>query len=73
MSLLKDLVTSKKFIVSVLTTLLAIGTRYVPELEHMDATELAALLSPLLAYIVGQGIADSGKEAAKVQKRSGKN
>jgi hypothetical protein len=71
LSLFKDLSKSKKFAVSVLTVILAIGSRFVPELANLDVVELAALLSPLLVYVLGQGIADSGKEAAKI--RNGKD
>jgi hypothetical protein len=62
----QDLFSSKKFLVSLLTLILGIGSKFVPELKDLDPVELVTLLSPLIAYIIGQGIADSGKEAAKL-------
>lgn len=66
MQTIRDLFNSKKFLVSLLTVILAIGSKFVPELADLDPVELVTLLSPLIAYIIGQGIADSGKEAAKL-------
>lgn len=63
---IRDLLTSKKFLVSLLTAALAIGSKFVPQLADLDAVELAGLLSPLLIYVLSQGIADHGKEAVKM-------
>ena len=38
---------------------------------EISTDELIPILMPLLAYIVGQGIADTGKERAKVEANSG--
>lgn len=35
--------------------------------DNLSSTELATALSPLVAYIIGQGIADNGKEKAKIE------
>ena len=35
---------------------------------EIPTEELTTVLSPLLAYIVGQGIADVGKEKARIEK-----
>lgn len=35
---------------------------------NISAGELLVMVSPIVAYIVGQGIADNGKEAAKVNR-----
>ncbi len=36
---------------------------------NLPAEELTAVLSPILAYILGQGVADAGKEKALVEQR----
>ena len=60
-----DLFQSKK-------ALTAIATVAVGGLAHlglnMTTADILPILSPLMAYIVGQGIADHGKERAKVEK-----
>ena len=62
---MKDLLASKKFRVAALTVVGMIAAKLgVPE---ATVTELTVLISPLIAYIVGQGIADIGKEKAKVE------
>jgi len=59
--MLLDLVTSKKAAVAVATAIAAlvglVGF-------HVDPGPLAVAIAPLLAYVVGQGLADHGKEAA---------
>ena len=60
-----DLITSKKFLVSLLALVIAIGSRWVPELQDLNAVEIATILSPLMAYVLSQGVADIGKEAEK--------
>ncbi len=51
----KDMFTSKKFLTALTTAVTALAT------GHPQAALAAAL-----AYVVGQGIADHGKEAAKI-------
>ncbi len=52
---------SKKFRAALLATVGAIAVRLgIPEIE---VTEILALVSPLLAYIGAQGVADMGKHA----------
>ena len=60
---LTDLLTSKKFIASLAGTIVAFAGKYGIELDNES---VALILSPLVAYILGQGIADTGKEAAKL-------
>ena len=36
---------------------------------NLPTEELTAVLSPILAYILGQGVADAGKEKALVEQR----
>lgn len=38
-------------------------------IEGLSETQLAAALLPLVAYIIGQGIADTGKEKAKIEQQ----
>ena len=51
--------------------LTAIATMLVGGLAHlgwnMTTADILPILSPLMAYIVGQGIADHGKERAKIE------
>lgn len=65
MSILSELLGSKKFVGALLTMGAAIAVRWgVPEVE---IEELLALVSPMLAYIGAQGIADHGKSKAQVE------
>ena len=59
-----DLVKSKKAIAAMATVLVAIGGKIGWD---VSTEELMPILTPLVAYIVGQGIADNGKERAKVE------
>jgi hypothetical protein len=61
---LKTLLTSKKFLTAVLTVLLMVLAEFG---FNLDIETALAIVSPLLAYILGQGIADNGKERAKVE------
>ena len=40
---------------------------------NISTEELMPILAPLIAYIVGQGIADNGKERAKVEAEQSSN
>ena len=58
-----DLVQSKKALMAIAGVVAAgIGKLGL----DMPPTEIVPILSPLIAYIVGQGIADHGKERAKI-------
>lgn len=59
----KALFTSKKFIAALAGVVVSLVS--VAGLE-LPTDAVAAVLAPVMAYIVGQGIADNGKEAAKV-------
>jgi hypothetical protein len=65
---LYDLLSSKKALVALLGLIIGFGSKYIPGLEHLNTEELAVLLSPVIAYVLGQGMADIGKEAPKAQK-----
>lgn len=59
-----DLLKSKKFQAALAGVLVVIAKHFIPDL---DETSVQQILAVLLAYIVGQGIADHGKERAKVE------
>lgn len=59
-----DFYKSKKFWVLIGGIALLIGKTVSPELAEMDTTELMGVIA---SYLVGQGIADFGKERAKVE------
>ena len=62
---MKDLLASKKFRAALLALVSMIAVKLgAPE---TTVSELSLLVSPLIAYIVGQGVADIGKEKAKVE------
>lgn len=59
----KDLFSSKKFIAmlaGIIVVVLGNNGIVIPEAAVMD------VLTPIVAYIVGQGIADNGKEREKL-------
>lgn len=60
----KELLTSKKFIVSVSGMIVALVAKLGLELQTED---VAAIVSPVVAYVVAQGWADRGKEAEKIK------
>lgn len=68
MKTLSELLSSKKFIASLLATLGAIAIKFgVPE---TTVTEMTTILSPLLVYIGAQGMSDAfgkGKVQAELE------
>lgn len=61
--MLKTLLTSKKALVALVAALVWGGGKLG---LHLDNETLLGAVTPLWAYIIGQGVADHGKEAAKV-------
>lgn len=61
-----DIFKSKKFQAAVVGVLVVVLREYIPGLEGIDVT---AVLAPIVAYILGQGVADLGKEAAKIKQQ----
>jgi len=59
-----DLIKSKKAIVAICTAIVAFGSKIGWD---VSTEELMPIITPLMAYIVGQGIADHGKEKAKME------
>lgn len=64
-----DLLTSKKFLASVLASILALTGL----MNGLTVGEIAVIVGPLTAYVIGQGIADNGKEAVKETVRLSKD
>ena len=62
---LKGMFGSKKAIAMIAGVLVSFAGKYGLELSTEDLTPI---LAPLLAYILGQGVADIGKEKAKTEK-----
>lgn len=65
---------SKKFIVFLSTWIVVLGNRALSHLApgyELDSTEVQLYVGAAAAYIVGQGIADHGKEAAKIMANAG--
>lgn len=60
MQTVRDLLASKKFLVALVAVLAHLAGRFGFE---VDQEAMITILSPLYAYIVGQGIADHGKPA----------
>ena len=56
---------SKKVVVLTVGISLLIAKAIFPDLAEMNTAELVALIS---AYLIGQGVADAGKEKAKIEK-----
>lgn len=63
-STIKELLKSKKALVALIAAAVWVAGRFG---LHLDQAELLGAVSPLWAYVLGQGIADSGKEAAKIK------
>ena len=62
--LVKTLLGSKKFI----ATLLAVIAFFAAKLGlEFNSTEVALVIAPFIAYILGQGRADQGKAAEKLR------
>lgn len=62
---LTGMFTSKKFIASLAAAICSgVGTLGL----NLPTESVVAILSPIIAYVLGQGIADTGKEKAKVEK-----
>ena len=59
-----DMLKSKKALTAIAAAIVAGGAKIGWD---VSTEELMPILTPLMAYIVGQGIADHGKERAKVE------
>lgn len=61
---LTDLLKSKKALTAIAAVIVALGGKIGWD---VSTEELMPILTPLMAYIVGQGIADHGKERIKAE------
>jgi uncharacterized membrane protein (DUF441 family) len=61
---IRGLLLSKKFIAAISGVVVALATK---KGFHLDTDMVGVLLSPIVAYIVSQGIADKGKAAAVIE------
>ena len=61
---IKSLATSKKFLTVIASVIVAVAVKL--GINDIEVDQILAILSPAMAYIMGQGIADIGKEQAKV-------
>ena len=61
---IKSMAASKKFMMAVVSALVWILGKFGLE---WDASDLLPIVAPLWAYIFGQGMADMGKERAKIE------
>lgn len=64
-----DLLKSKKFQAAIAGVVVVIGQDVLG--IDLDPASITAVISLIVSYILGQGIADHGKEAAKVKNGSG--
>lgn len=60
---LKALLSSKKFVAAFIAALVWIGGKVG---LHASTEVVAGIVGPIVAYVLGQGAADWGKEAAKL-------
>lgn len=60
----KDLLKSKKALMALVALIVFVAGRFGLQL---DKAELAGVVGPLWAYVIAQGVADKGKEAAKIE------
>ena len=58
MKTLRDLLASKKFLVAAISVIAHVAGRYGFD---VDEQAMLTMLSPLYAYVIGQGLADGGK------------
>lgn len=57
-----DIIKSKKFQMAIAGVIVVIVTSFIPEIDEEALTQIVSLI---IAYIVGQGLADLGKEGKK--------
>lgn len=65
MTIIKELLNSKKFVVSLVGVITAVAVKLgAPE---TSVEEILTMLSPFMVYVGAQGFADYGKEKAKIE------
>jgi hypothetical protein len=66
--LFAEILTSKKALATVAGLIVAGSAKYGFGLDEATVVEI---LGSVAAYVIGQGIADNGKEAAKIEQNGG--
>lgn len=61
---MRELLRSKKFISSVLASVVALAAM----LNDVPPEQIAAIIAPLMGYTLSQGLADQGKEKARLER-----
>jgi hypothetical protein len=64
MKILRNLFSSKKFVVLIAAAIAYVASRFSFNLEQSDCLAFVGLAA---SYILGQGMADNGKEKAKIE------
>ena len=64
--MLKELFSSKKFIAALISAVIAIAGKYG---FQIDEATLYLFMGPFITYIVGQGIADHGKNTPELERQ----
>ena len=67
MTVVRELLSSKKFVAVLISLAVWLGGYAGLELDPLT---LAPIFGTIIAYILGQGLADQGKSAAKIQAES---
>ena len=62
-NIILGLLNSKKFVVMVAGMIVTFAAKYK---LNLDTITVETLVAALIAWVIGQGIADMGKEAAKI-------
>lgn len=63
-AVIKSMLGSKKFVATIVAAFVwGLGRLGL----HIDEVTLGGIVAPFFAYIIGQGVADSGKSVAKIE------
>lgn len=64
--ILRELLSSKKFIAALVSAIIAIAGKYG---FQIDEATLYLIIGPFITYIIGQGIADHGKNTPELERQ----
>jgi uncharacterized protein involved in cysteine biosynthesis len=59
-----DILKSKKFQASIVGVIVVIISNFIPEIDEAEINKIVALV---ISYVIGQGLADFGKEGKKLR------
>lgn len=71
MDAFKGLLASKKFLALLITMIAMLAAHFTPLTEEQVTAFVEHATQLVMAYVIGQGIADHGKEKAKVEAGKG--